>query len=442
MLLSVLPSTGWAQETDDDVITMEAFNVSVYGGEIKIIDGFTGKEYQGNNDLVFEFARSFNKLLLGFHKKLVIDEVKHMQMRVQLGDAFERQMNVLSKAYQMKEFELDRTTWLRREKSIVTRLMKEPFFRIDALVVWDIDRLNAMAPAAPRNKYAADIHYNEELEKWERRITSKWNVVFRRNPNRANSVFTTHKEQGLNLDTLAGFHYIDFGLPLIVPPHAFREVRLTYPIFYSDKDQSEEALTYLREKFVANLYFIYDPFSWVARRDTRFRGGFIEDCTEHIQKHKMPISDRKWFDPVFARLLSDVVTIRLQGAEEIYSLQMLSKRLWESPRWLGVELDLLNWNKGEKREAQNKPESLYQLGYQDARGMRYVLIDAYQRFGDNLLKEIRAEMLAANADKRKINGQQMLREVIAKLSGMTYEEFGQRAVQVQEEQLALHKITG
>jgi hypothetical protein len=88
----------------DEVIKMEPFNVTAYGGKVPIIDGFTGKDYTGNNDVVFNFAASFNKLLLGYHKKLVIDEIKHMQFRIKLGKEFEREMGRLNDAFGFGKF--------------------------------------------------------------------------------------------------------------------------------------------------------------------------------------------------------------------------------------------------------------------------------------------------------------------------------------------------
>lgn len=424
-----------------NVVTMEAFNVTAYSGEIKIIDGFTGKEYRGDNELVFDFARSFNTLLLGFHKRLVLDEVKHMRLRLDLGSRFEGEVNTLCRSFEFREFELDRSTWLSRERSIVTRLIKEPFFRIEALVVWDLDQLNAMAPAKPRNKYAADIRYNAESKTWERRILTDWPVAYVRNANNNRGSFLTNKQQGLNLDTLAGFHFIEVGLPGDVPPHAFRDVKLTYPIFFSEAQSGTEDLRGLQEKFVANLFFIYDPFSWVARRDTRFRGGFMQEIREHIEAQSIYVNDRKEFDGVLAQFFSDVVTIKTQGADEIYSLQMLHKRLGESPRWLGTKLDLLNWNAGEKRQAPDQPESLIRLNPASVRGLRYVLIEAYQQFGDTLVDRIRTQLLTQKRTRQKISGMDMLRGIVADVSGQPFDEFAKRAVAMQQDHLARHKLT-
>jgi hypothetical protein len=133
----------------EEVVKMEAFNVTAYNGKIPIIDGFTGKDYRGDNDVVFNFAQSFNKLLIGYHKKLVTDEIKHLQFRIKLGKEFEREMGQLSGEFGFSKFALDDTQWLRRERAIITRLMREPFFQIKALVVWDLERLNQMRQRSP-----------------------------------------------------------------------------------------------------------------------------------------------------------------------------------------------------------------------------------------------------------------------------------------------------
>jgi hypothetical protein len=433
----------------DEVVKMEPFNVRAYGGKIPIIDGFTGKDYKGNNDVVFNFAASFNKLLLGYHKKLVIDEIKHMQFRIKLGKEFEREMGKLNDVFGFGRFALDNSTWLRRERAIITRLIREPFFKIKALVVWDLDRLNQMAPNRPDSKYAGDIRFNPATNQWERRITDRWDVFFLNHSNHSNNPnnlrnrgnsFATDKTQGLNLDTQRGFHFIERGLPVQIPSTAFQEVKLTYPIFYSDRQAGEKELSYLQQTFIANLHFIYDPFSWVARRDTRFRGGFSPDCLEHIQAQRIYVDDRDWFDPVFSRFLSDVITIKLQGAAEIYSLHMLSKRLSECPRALGLGLDLLNWNKGEKRQAIDRPEAEARISPKSPGGFRYVMIDAYQRFNEPFIERIRSQLLAQKEMRRKINGQAMLTQIIAELSGMPYGEFAQRAKITQEARLARHKV--
>lgn len=438
----VLPSPLPAQAAaGEEVITMEPFNVTAYDGKIPVLDGFTGKDFSGDNDVVWNFARSFNKLLLGHHKKLVLDEIEHMRFRLRLGKEFEREMGKLTAAFGFGPFALDDATWLRRERAIITRLIREPFFKIKSLVAWDLDRLNTIAPNKPETKYASDIHFNRDAGKWERRITDRWDVFFFNNPNNPRSSFTTEKTQGLNLDTQRGFHFIERGLPVNVIPSAFKEVALTYPIFYSDRQAGEKELTYLQGTFLANLQHIYDPFSWVARRDTRFRGGYINDCVDYIRNQRIYVDDRSWFDPVLARFLSDVITIKLQGAGEIYSLHMLNKRLGECPRALGAGLELLNWNKGERREAPDQPEAEARISPASPAGFRYMMIEAYQRWSGSLLEKIHSRLLAQKQERKKINGQAMLTSIIEELSGQPYAEFAQLAKVSQESQLARHKVT-
>ena len=441
----LLSLTSFAQNDDeflgDEALMMDAFNVSVYGGEIPIIDGITGKKYKGDNQVVFEFALSFNKLLLGYHKKLVVDEYKHMDFRLKLGDSFESEMNKIGGPFGFTEFKLDRTGWMTREKAIVSRLINKPFFRINSLIAWDIDELNEMAPSKPNSKLSNDIHYNPESRNWERRVTARWNVSFIRNPNSRNGTFFTHKDQGLNLDTGKGFHLIEHGLPGNLPAFAFKDVKLTYPIFYSDSNNTEEELLRLQKTFVTNLYHIYDPFSWMARRDTRFRGGFRNECHQFIEKQKIYVNDRKWFDSMFARFLSDVVTMRLQGANEIYDLHMVGKRFGESPSILGSGLDLMNWNPKEKREAKDKPESVAKLHHNNGWGFRYVMIDAYQQFGNELLNRIHAKAVIAAKNKKAFNGKKTIQAILADLSGMPYNQYGKQASQRQEAHLANHRVS-
>ncbi len=441
-LALVLPAVLRAQESaGEGVVKLEPFNVAAYNGKIPLIDGFTGKDYEGTNVTVIKFAQSFNKLLLGYHKKLVLDEVKHLEFRLKLGAAFEREMNQISASFGFGRFALDQSVWLRRERAIITRLFREPFFKIKALVVWDLDRLQEMAPQKPASKYAADIRFNPETRTWERRITDRWDVFFYNNPSRLDGVFQTEKIQGLNLDTQRGFHFIERGLPLNVPSNAFREVSLTYPIFYSDSGTGAPDLRRLQETFIANLYFIYDPFSWVARRDVRFRGGFLKDCQDHVQAQRIRVDDRAWFDEVLARFLSDIVPIKLQGADEIYALHMLNKRLGESPRVLGVGLDLLNWNSGEKRAAPDRPEADVRLSLNSPSGMRYVLLDAYQRHGDAFLEGLRRTLAAQKDAREKTGGRTLLTRLIADTSGLPFEDFAQRAKATQEAHLNRHKLT-
>ncbi len=439
LLLSFLAPSLRAQDAaESPVFKMEPFNVRAYSGKIRIVDGFTGQDYEGTHIVVTEFARSFNKILLGFHKKLVHDEVKHLELRYQLGRDFEREVNQLSATFGFGEFALDNRTWLTRERSILTRLVREPFFEIKTIVVWDLDRLRRDPAAKPDNKYARDIHYEADTQRWERRITADWDVFFARN---GGEQFRTEKRQGLNLETQCGFHFIDVGLPLNVPPNAFRKVQLTYPIFFSSDATAQEDVTRLQENLVANLSYLYDPFSWGYRRHLRFRGGFISDCLEHIQAQRVPVRDREWFNTVLARFFSDVALVKLQGAREIYSYHMQQKRISESPNALGVGLDLLNWNDGEDRTAVDRAEATVRLALEHPPGFRFVLLDAYLRHGDAFVAQVRDLLRAPASDGRTGDGRAIFTTAIEAVSGLSYTKFAQRAKATQEEQLNRFRVT-
>ena len=135
-----------------------------------------------------------------------------------------------------------------------------------------------------------------------------------------------------------------------------------------------------------------------------------------------------------------MVTIKLQGAEEIYDRHMVGKRFGESPQILGAGYDPLNWNKKEKRKAPDKPEAIVKLNHKSSWGLRYVLIDAYQRFGDELLDRIRVQLTAANTSRKKINGESMIKAVVSDLAGMPFDDFGKRAARAQEAKLAEFRI--
>jgi hypothetical protein len=336
-------------EFDGETFQLEAF--VIYEAPIDIIDGLTGEKYEGTNPILLDFADTINDLLLGFHKKLLINEIQHLNFRLEDGLVFEKELADLSASFGIKRFDVDHTKWMVKEKSILYRLNTEPFYKIEAMVYWNVDELNRRLPSKPQNKYAKDIHYNEEKEIWERRVTTHWKVAYVRPPkgkNRYGNPVNIEKFQGLNLDTNAGYHFSD-GLSGDVPPSGFKDVKLTYPVLINSTEPRAEQVRRLQETFVRNLIYIYDPFSWMARRDTRFRGGFYREISEATDRARFKVKDREWFDKVLARFLSDVITVKRHGPKEIYSLYAL-QRFNLSKNVLGEDLDLLNWNKGEKRE--------------------------------------------------------------------------------------------
>jgi hypothetical protein len=138
----------------EDAVRVEAFNVTAYHGQIPLIDGFTGKDFEGENRVVLKFAQSVNQLLLGYHRKRVLDEVNHLQFRIKLGQDFEREMGRLNTAFGFSPFALDPSTWLRPERAIISHLVQQPFFKIKALVARNLDRLAQIAPHQPVSPYA------------------------------------------------------------------------------------------------------------------------------------------------------------------------------------------------------------------------------------------------------------------------------------------------
>ena len=151
--------SGLAQEdaelVEEDIINLEPF--VIFAGEMDVIDGITGKEYNGTNAVVWGFVDTFKRYLIAYHEKLLRFEIQHMNLRTQAGLGIEKHLQELTESFDIRNFKADRSQWLTRERSILYRLNTKPFFRIEALIVWDLDRLNKMLPNRPQSKYAKDI---------------------------------------------------------------------------------------------------------------------------------------------------------------------------------------------------------------------------------------------------------------------------------------------
>lgn len=419
-------------EDDDDLLVIEIEGIEVFSKSIKVIDGMTGKPYTKQHAVVTDFRRDFNDLLLKFHKKLLHDEYRFLKERIESIKPFEQELNNLATFFDLPAFEI-KGEQLTRERAIFGRLMKDPFFEIEELVVWDVIELERNDRIVPKSKYAKDIRYNEETSKWERRITTKWDVSFIRPQN--NKWFHTNKEQGLNLDTHQGYHFIEVGLPGNVPSSAFQDVKLSYPIFINTGGEGEAYTQYLKNTLVANLYFIYDPFSWVARRNTRFRGGFSRDIQALVKESDLPLSDRKWFDPVFATFLNDVATIKLWGPEEIYDFRMLGV-VKKNKHLLGIDLDLLNWHKGEKRSVDYDPSEETQIprvSFNSTNGGRFIMLDAYRRYGDKFLNALQTRLTNI---KGEAEGSELILQAIEEASGAPRDVYLREAKKAQEAELS------
>ena len=437
-------SSGSLANESPDAINEGAIQLApfvVFAGDPTLIDGLTGRQYRGADPVVRGFNATFKQLLVGFHEKLLRYEIQHMNLRTKAGDVMEAELKAMTESFGIKNFKADRSQWLKRERSILHRLNTKPFFRIDALVVWDLDRLNEMLPEMPKGKYAKNIRYNEETKTWERRVLTKWNVnYYHVNYETGNGwdVRVT-KEDGLNLDTNKGFHSIFRGLTEQVPPGAFQDVEISYPMFYTRKKPVEEQITYLQETYVSNLFHIYDPFTWIARRNNRFRGGFPNELRERVEKKRFRIDDRSWFNKVFVTFLNDIAQVKALGVNEIYEIQAIQR--WQnSESVLGEGLDLLNWRKGENRKGEDaNPNAKVWINFDNPGGARFIVLDAYMRYSDRFLDAVRTRVLNA---KSGVSGQALFKEAIEEVSGVPFEKYYPAARKAQIQSLESYRPKG
>ncbi|MDA0349634.1 MAG: hypothetical protein O3C43_14155 [Verrucomicrobia bacterium] len=443
LLLTISGQSLSAAKEDPLKIGGEVFELKpfvVYEADVDIIDGHTGEKYEGTNDVVLDFADTFNLLLLGFHKKLLVYEINHLNFRLEDGKAFVSELTELAESFGITHFKVNHDNWLRREIAIVQRLSQDPFFKIEALVAWDLDRLNRNLPSMPTSKFATDIRYNETKEIWERRVTTEWRVSHRtisKNGKKYGQPINVLKEQGLNLDTQEGFHILDRGLSAQVVPNAFKDVKLTYPIIVSSNEPKEEQVKRLQQIYIKNLTHIYDPFSWMARRENRFRGGFGNELLRHFKGRRYKISDREWFDPVLCNLLNDMITIKRHGTKEIYSLEAYQK-FEHSRNILGEDLDLLNWLTGEKRQGAGKSRNpKFSIKFDNPGGARFIVLDAYMRYTDKFVNTLRDKLTSL---KKTANGREIIEQSIEEVSGIPMEKYIKMAIQAQSEMVMKYRI--
>jgi hypothetical protein len=425
-----------ADDISSGVIELEAF--VVYEGLIDVIDGFTGEPYHESNRVVDSFREEFNNILLAYHKRLLQNELKALTEHVERDKAFVSALSELAETFGVSGFSIDEKEILTRDKSMLARLARDPFFKIEQLVVWDLDQLARYSGGKPRSKYAEDIRYNENLERWERRVTTEWKVNYS-TPQRGGGYREVNvtKYQGLNLETNRGYHFCPPGVPANVPPYAFRDVILNYPIFINSKEPYQQQVERLQNEFVINLSHIYDPFSWAFRSNIRYRGTFFKQLLERVQSNRLPISDREWFDVVFTRLLCDVTTIKRHGAWETYDFEMLLKVPVNKNR-LGDGLDLLNWNPGENREVSYNPTQQWpvQIDFDSARHARFILVDAYRRYEERFMTALRERLASVEG---KVSGKELIKEVLADVSGVSADAYIRAATKAQKAELEKYR---
>ncbi|MEX0324192.1 MAG: hypothetical protein AB3N63_18690 [Puniceicoccaceae bacterium] len=449
LILLILPTFAFAARSDvkEDEINEGVINMApfvVYEGLIDVIDGFSEEEYHGGHAVVEGFRESFNKLLLAYHRKLLLDEYQFMVELLKVAPQFQNDLNALAASFGVKrKVYLDIQQAFVREKAITRRLIKDPFFIIDAMVVWDLDQLEPYKNEKLYSKYAKDIRWNEELGKWERRITTHWQVSFI--PRNANWSFYTEKFQGLNLDTNCGYHLIENGLPENITSNAFKKVKLTYPIFINSREPVDVQVTQLRETFVSNLFKIYDPYGWMWRRNERMRLGsrFRQPMVDSVKSTRYKVSDPDWFNRVLGTFLVDVITAKYIGFPEIYDLEMLVK-VRARINQLGDGLDLLNWHEGEDRSVPYDPTQIggAWVNYTNKHTARFILLDAYMRHGNKFVIALRDKVAAQKGSKvNRVSGMEMIKEVLEEVTGIPADIYIKKAQKAQVAELNKYKYT-
>ncbi len=425
---SALSGSGVADDPEF-FVTLDAY--VKYGGDIDVIDGLTGNIYHSDNAVVKTIHSNFPKIMGGLHGKLLELEAKYMNFYLEQGVHHERELIELAESFGITNFQMDRSNWMVREKAILRRLSQEPFFQIKELVVWEKEE---MGRSLPDNKWARNIRFNEETDSWERRVLTDWRV----NVPTQWRLVQVHKRQGLNLESNQGFHIIDYGLPTQVQASNFKEVSVSYPIIVSRREDSQAQIDRIQHEIVENLSHLYDPFTWVARRSTRFRVAFSAGLLKYFEERKYRVKDRDWFNPVICHFLNDVVVVKRYGFEEVYDLYV-DQQFGNSKNVLGEDLDLLNWHSDEKRQGEGvNPNKKIYLSYDNRSSARFVLLDAYLRYGDRFLDALRARL--TNLKKREV-AKDLIRDVIAEVSGVSADKYIPAAIEAQKMGIEAYRKT-
>lgn len=435
LILFICHYLGAAPDKKDDADEMDLFEMEafvVYGGIIDTVDGITGEDYFGGNEVVLGFREKFNELLLQFHRRLLLAEIRHMRTHEAYLQDFKNTLNPLLESFDIQPVQSPKNTFA-KERVITQRLINDPFFIIEKLIVWDLDKLERYKDQPIPSKYAEDIRYNPETKKWERRVITEWIVNIWRKNRELRQVI---KEQGLNLDDQKGFQMVSSPISRVTTD-SFEDVRLNYPIFFNSSEPAEVQVQRLIETYLENLSYIYDPYSWWGRRNVRFRYPFREDIRSRVETTRYKVSDRKWLDPVLTQFLHDVVTIKTKGVDEVYDFAMLTK-VRVNRNILGREFDLLNWNKGEDRSVPYDPaeQEDINVGFNNPEGARFVLLDAYRRYGDRFLSLLRDRLLSL---EQRTPAKELVTEVLGEVSGIPGEKYIDLAKQAQRAELERFK---
>lgn len=149
---------------------------------------------------------------------------------------------------------------------------------------------------------------------------------------------------------------------------------------------------------------------------------------EIVGARRLKLADRKWSNRVLAHFLNDVVTVRLRDYKEVYDF-FVTQRFLSSPNSLGKKLDLLNWYEGEKREGQGaRHDGKVWLNFNSVDGARFVMLDAYVRYGDEFLSTFREKLLSLEA---RTDLKDVVRESIEETVGVSAEKYIAAALDAQ-----------
>ena len=210
-------------------------------------------------------------------------------------------------------------------------------------------------------------------------------------------------------------------------------------MFYTRKKPTEEQIKYLQETYVSNLFHIYDPFTWVARRNNRFRGGFPNELRERLVMKRFRVGDRDWFNKVFVNFLNDIAQIKALGVNEIYEIQAIQR--WQNSKSvLGEGLDLLNWRKGENRKGEDADRNAkIWINFDNPGGARFIALDAYMRYADRFLDAVRTRVLNS---KSGFSGKELFKDAIEEVSGVPFEKYYPAARKAQIQRLESYRPKG
>jgi hypothetical protein len=150
---------------------------------------------------------------------------------------------------------------------------------------------------------------------------------------------------------------------------------------------------------------------------------------KYFKERKYRVNDRDWFDVTICNFLNDVVVTNRYGFEEVYDL-FVTQQFENSENALGEDLDLLNWLPNEKRKGKgiNKNKKVY-IDFDQPRGGRWVLFDAYLRYGDKFLDTLRTNLTSL---KKKTSGKEVIMRTIEEVSGVPAEKYIPAAVKAQK----------